>query len=190
MINPREFSDNPATVLTARLKGLIKNTGWFSAVGAALGTAERIECEEYLSALGFPDAAVAPVTDWEEAEACARNPDWNTAWWEAEEQLRIDLIATAEDQVSPPILMQILSDITGSAAATAQGGAAMAAARAGIADEGLIRAAAGAGAQAAYQAALVLITGREEDHPFALKFRLFEAGRWPLGIIGSSFNIF
>ena len=50
--------------------------------------------------------------------------------------------------------------------------------------------AAGAAAQAAYQAALVLATDGEADHPFALKFRLFEAGRLPLGITGNTFNLF
>lgn len=190
MAGTAPFSDDPAGLLTARLKGLFKHTAWFSAVGERLGRAEQAQSIDYLSALGFPDAAVAPVADWEEAETCARNPDWNTAWWEAEEQLRAELITIAEAEVASPLLMQILSDVTGHAASAAQAGAAMAAARAAVADEALIRAAAGAGAQAAYQAALVLITGREEDHPFALKFRLFEAGRWPLGIIGSSFNIF
>ena len=28
------------------------------------------------------------------------------------------------------------------------------------------------------------------DHPFSLKYQLFESGRWPIGIAGSSFNIF
>jgi hypothetical protein len=70
------------------------------------------------------------------------------------------------------------------------GAAAVAASRSGVADEALIRAAAGAATQGAYHAALVLAAGGDEHHPFAIKFRLFEAGRWPLGIVGATFNLF
>ena len=61
-----------------------------------------------------------------------------------------------------------------------------------VADEEILRAAMGAGVQICHLAALVLLSGHEdlEDHPFFHKFRLFEAGHWPIGIAGSSFNIF
>ena len=65
-----------------------------------------------------------------------------------------------------------------------------AAARSGTTDEGLVRAAAGAAAQACYQAALVLAAEGEPEHAFALKFRLFESGRWPLGIVRNTFHLF
>ncbi len=52
-------------------------------------------------------------------------------------------------------------------------------------------AAAGAGVQACHNAALLLLAGRaEDDHPFALKYRLFERGRWPVALIGSSLHLF
>ena len=59
-------------------------------------------------------------------------------------------------------------------------------------DEELIRAAVGAASQAIYQAGLLLAAENEEDqnHPFALKYRLFESGRWPIGVVGNSFHIF
>jgi hypothetical protein len=49
--------------------------------------------------------------------------------------------------------------------------------------------------QSAHQAALVLVAAADPDfeaehHPFAAKFRLFEFGRWPVGVIGRSFNLF
>ena len=49
--------------------------------------------------------------------------------------------------------------------------------------------------EAAHKAALVLIAAADpafdaDDHPFTAKFRLFEFGRWPVGLIGSSFNLF
>jgi hypothetical protein len=30
----------------------------------------------------------------------------------------------------------------------------------------------------------------EDEHPFALKFRLLEAGRWPIALVGASFSLF
>ncbi len=61
----------------------------------------------------------------------------------------------------------------------------------GLDDFGLVNAAAGAGVQACHNAALLLLAGRaEDDHPFALKYRLFERGRWPVALIGSSLHLF
>jgi hypothetical protein len=59
-----------------------------------------------------------------------------------------------------------------------------------VENENLMNAAAGAAVQASHHAALVLAADVEEEHPLALKFRLFEMGRWPIGIAGSTFNIF
>lgn len=173
-----------------KLAGLVRRVAWFSSVGEPLGQAEQADAETYLSNLGFPDAAVIPVTDWEEAEYAVRNPDWNSDWWEAEEQLRAGLIADALAQTDEQHLMTALTRVTTTASAVVHGAAAVAAARMRCTDQALIRAAAGAATQASYQAALVLAAQADEDHPFSTKFRLFEAGRWPLGIVGSSFNLF
>ena len=37
---------------------------------------------------------------------------------------------------------------------------------------------------------MIQAAGAGDDHPFAVKFRLYEAGRWPLGIVGSTFSVF
>ena len=42
---------------------------------------------------------------------------------------------------------------------------------------------------AAYAAALALAAHAGDQHPFAVKFRLYEAGRWPLGILGGVLHI-
>jgi len=185
-----EDEDSPALQPVVRMAGLVRRVAWFSSVGEEPGAAEIADAEAYLAALGFPDATVAAVADWDEAEYAVRNPDWNSDWWEAEEQLRAGLIATSLERVTEAELLPALSRVTAAASAVVHGAAAVAAARFGCADEALIRAAAGAATQAAYQAALVLAAEAEEDHPFALKFRLFEAGRWPLGIVGTTFNLF
>jgi hypothetical protein len=70
------------------------------------------------------------------------------------------------------------------------GAASIAAARDGVADPALSRVAAGAATQAAYQAALARAAGSPDSHPFAIKFRLFAAGRWPLGLVSDTFHLF
>jgi hypothetical protein len=184
------LAELPTLGAVSRFARMVRNVSWFAAVGEPLGPAEIADAEAYLAALGFPDAHVAAVGDWHEAEACARNPDWNSAWWEAEEQLRAALVAAAAERVGERELLVALTHVTNQASDVVHGAAAVAAARGGVADMALIRAAAGAATQACYQAALVLAAGAEAEHPFAIKFRLYEAGRWPLGIVGMTFNVF
>jgi hypothetical protein len=52
-----------------------------------------------------------------------------------------------------------------------------------------IHVAAGAAAQAAYQLALARLA-EDAASPVESKFRLFVAGRWPLGVVGSTLILF
>ncbi len=52
-----------------------------------------------------------------------------------------------------------------------------------------IHVAAGAAAQAVYQLAVARVAG-EAASRFESKFRLFAAGRWPLGVKGSTLLVF
>jgi len=180
----------PRLQLVLRFASYVRRVAWFSSLGEPLSPAELADAEAYCSALGFPYVTPVMTEDWEEAEAAIRNHDWDSDWWEAEEGLRADLIAQALEEVDEDELMAALTAVTGRAAEVLHGQAAVAAARSGVADQELIRAAAGAGAQGCYQAALVLAAGAGDEHPFAIKFRLYEAGRWPLGIVGSTFGVF
>jgi hypothetical protein len=63
-------------------------------------------------------------------------------------------------------------------------------ARGGVADQALMRVAAGAAAQACHQAALARAAGAGDDHAFAQKFRLYAGGRWPLGVVGGRLFVF
>lgn len=173
-----------------RLAHMARQLGWFSSLGRPLRPRERADAESYLAALGFPDATVAAVADWDEAESCVRNPGWNTDWWEAEEQLRAALLAAALEQAEQDEVMRALTMVAASSSDAVHAAAESAAEREGVTDPALIRCAAGAATQAAYQAALVLAAGADDDHAFAAKFRLFAAGRWPLGIVGQTFNLF
>ena len=52
-----------------------------------------------------------------------------------------------------------------------------------------IHVAAGAGSQSVYQLAVARLAGNQTS-PFESKFRLFAAGRWPLGVVGSRLFLF
>lgn len=162
---------------------------WFAAVGEPVIEAERADARAYLAGLGFADAEVAAVGDWKQAEEVIRAEDWNTRWWQAEVERRARLLPLAQASQDGAELLASLTDIAVSASDRAHGAAAVAAARGGIADPGLIRAAAGAASTACYQAALETACG-EAEGAFSIKFRLFEAGRWPLCLEGARYFIF
>lgn len=168
----------------------LRHVSWFAAVGQALTDGERHEAADYLRAIGFPDAAIVPVSEWRAAEAATRSTQWSRAWWDAEERARADLLARAGKIHGAHELMTALSRVTLEASEVVLGAASIAAARSAIADPALARVAAGAATQAAYQAGLALAAGVGDMHPFAIKFRLFAAGRWPLGMVGDTFQIF
>lgn len=185
----------PEAILTADLSVLQRFTGslaaasWFAAVGQPLTDGEEREALDYLAALGL-GTKLLPVTDWRAAEAITRSPDWNAAWWNAEEKERLHLLEQVRASWGERGLMSALTRVTDEATRITLGAASIAAARDGIADPALCRVAAGSATQAAYQAALARTAGRPDSHPFAIKYRLFAAGRWPLGLVGDTFHLF
>jgi hypothetical protein len=168
----------------------LRPLSWFAVVGQDLSADERREAQDYLAAIGFPDATVAAVQDWRTAEASTRDTQWSRAWWDAEERERTRLLERAAQQHGQHAVMTALSRVTLEASDVVLGAASIAASRSGIADPALARVAAGAATQAAYQAGLALAAEAGDAHPFAIKFRLFAAGRWPLGLVGETFRVF
>jgi hypothetical protein len=174
----------------ARFARTVTEYEWFTRVGGPLTEADRDASFAYLSAVGFPDARISAVSGWEEAAGLAENPEWNTDWWEVEEQLRSGLVTQALEEVDETELTQALQHISAQAAGAATDAANAAAEAAAFDDAEFIQAATGAVVAASYTAGLVLAAGVEDDHPLALKFALLEAGRFPLGIAGSTFSLF
>ena len=162
---------------------------WFAACGEALTEGERDEAVAYLAELGLPGTPVATVAGWAEAAATTQSRDWSRAWWERETTAQQDLHGRAAAQFGEDELLAALTVVT-EAAQALHGVAALATSRAGVADPALTRVAAGAAAQACHQAALALAAKAGLDHLFAVKYRLFAAGRWPLGIVGDRFFVF
>ncbi len=183
-------SELPMLARIRRFAWAATRVDWFAHVGEHPGPVTMDTAERYADALGFPDARVALVTDWAEAAAAAESLDFDSAAWEAEEQLRAALTMDALEHISEEALQVALTHV----AATVQQPI-LTSAEEALAiwdeDDGALRdLAVGGAVQACHQAALVLAAEAEEDHPFALKFRLYEGGRWPIGIAGLSFNFF
>ena len=180
----------PTLMLVSRFATLIQATDWFHHIGEELNAKTIEVSRKYLDTLGFPETYPAEVPDWQDAISCLETNDWNSPAWEAEEQLAASLINEALEFIEEDVLEVALTNITGKASEFITNAVEEASIRWGVEDEELLRAAIGQAVQTCYQAALVIAAGEEETHPFALKFQLYENGRWPLGIAGNTLNIF
>jgi hypothetical protein len=169
---------------------------WFANLGEPLTPGARAAAARYVEGLGFPGVGVGILVDWEDAAAAAESLDWHAPAWEAEELLRADLTARAGDIFSEEALALAMTLIAERIADPAREAMEEAASIWDVEEESLRTLAVGAAVQAAHQAALVLAAAAAdpefgaEDHPFAAKFRLFEFGRWPVGVVGQTFNLF
>ena len=166
----------------------VKAASWFAALGEPLTEGDQADARAYVAALGFGPIEIDLARDWPEAERLLQQPD-SSGWWDREDALRRTLLAEAEGRCSERVLWTALTELTTQAGELVHGKAATAAARMGDAAPASIHVAAGAAAQAVYQLAVARLAGRE-DSPFESKFRLFAAGRWPLGITGSRLVLF
>lgn len=180
----------PALEKLNHFTGQADRISWFGRLGDPLDQETTALARHYLDALGFPDTDIAQLLSWKDAEAAAQSLDWDTAAWEAEEQLRAGLTTEALECLSEEALGLALTDLTSRLQATLRNAVEEAASLSDETDEALLTAAAGAGLQAAYSAALSIAADAGPDHPCWLKYRLFAAGRWPVGLAGLSFNLF
>ncbi|USG61557.1 hypothetical protein NBZ79_01020 [Sneathiella marina] len=185
-----DLDDYPTLVSVVRFNKLLPSISWFEEVGQPLTEESFAVARDYMNALGFPDAFVGEVEDWDDAAYAASNPDWNSDWWEAEEQLRMGLTTAALELISEEDLNAALTQISATASSVVTTAVEAITDDNGIEDQELIRAAVGSALQTCHQAALVLAAGEEDTHPFAIKYKLFEQGHWPIAITGNSFNIF
>ena len=183
-----------------RLKQIAKFTkkilqiDWFSRINQPLSKYEKELSEKYISAVGFPDANISYVSNWSEAAGIAENPNWNSDWWEVEEQLRSSLLSDSLEYIQEDELNHALNHVTTQTAGQSLESVAFEKFSKDIVNidyyESFVSASAGMAIASAYQAALVLSSNSHQDHPFSLKFQLFENGRLPIGIIGNTFSIF
>jgi len=184
------LEEYPTLVLVSRFTKLISRTDWFRYVGEPLEPEVLDRAKAYLDALGFPEATPAEVEDWQEAAYSLETNDWNSPFWEVEQQLMAALVVEVTETIDPELLEMVLAKVTAAASEYVSEGVMAAADRYGMHDDELMKAAIGEGVQTCYQAALVIAAGVGDDHPFKLKYQIYETGWWPLGVMGNTFNIF
>ena len=129
-----------------------------------------------------------PSPSWPAAEAFLKSPA-TLDWWDREDALRKRLLARAGAQHPERALWMALGELTTEAGDLVHGKAATAATRMGGAAPASVHVAAGAASQAVYQLAVARLAG-DSTSLFESKFRLFAAGRWPLGVAGSRLVLF
>ncbi len=155
---------------------------WFAATGDALTAADRAD-----AALASGGRPIVAVSDWAAAKAVLTGSAWDAPAWQADDAERRQLLEHAATRHGRAAVLAALSEVM-AAATSAQGAAAIAVARAGLADPGLIKVASGAVAEALDRAALVTLAAAGE-HRFLARYRLYLAGRWPLGAFGEGFAV-
>jgi hypothetical protein len=185
----RSASDLPFGTLPADhiIPALPKDV-WFSSVGREITETERNECRAHLRKIGKPDE-VAPVSSWKEAYALWSGPAC-AACLEYERAEERRLFERACKQHSSDTVLLRLANLMRGSADLFRGPATIACTKASISDPGIAAAAAGAASQALHQYGLARLAGADDEHFFAAKFRLFLAGRWPLGADANQFYLF
>jgi hypothetical protein len=175
--------------LLETLRAEVRAARWFAVLGKPLTTGERGDAWAYAAALDLGVLTIDQAHDWSETERLLKQPDGSTAWWDREETRRKVLLARAEAQYPERALWSVLTELTSEAGDLVHGKAAAAVARAGNAAAASVHVAAGAAAQAVYQLAVARLAG-DAASLFESKFRLFAAGRWPLGVVGTRLILF
>ena len=176
-------------VVLDQVKAELRAAAWFAALGEPLTDGDRADADAYARALGLGTLLLGQARDWAEAERVLQAPDWSPAWWDREEAQRRHLLAATEARYPERALWTALTELITELGDAVHGRAGIAAARMGGAAKASVHVAAGAAAQAVYQLALARLA-EDAASPFESKFRLFAAGRWPLGVVGSTLILF
>lgn len=180
----------PALALLRDFGRQLSDIAWFGELGTPLDQETRNLAQDYLAGLGFPDAGVAKLSNWDDATIAAESGDWNSAGWEAEESLRASLSADLLEVLSEEAFEIGFTYVAAQADEAVRNAAETTAHHWDVEDMEVAIAAAGAAMQAVHGAAIAIAAGADDNHPFLLRFRLFERGRWPIGLAGLTFNIF
>jgi len=194
----------PALAVLRQFAHETAHARWFASLGEPLDAETHELANLYLAGLGFPDADVAILPDWDDVVDVAQSLDLNSEAWEAEEQFRAALTEAALDLVSPEGLQVVLTYLAAQLAIPLRESAEEALSLSDENVDALVELLVGAGQQAAYGALLALAAAQAEAaqeggevdmvelacHPIFVKYRLFAIGRWPVSLTGRSFNLF
>jgi hypothetical protein len=164
---------------------------FFERLGLPLNETERAALAALVRGIaGWSSVTAAPVQSWIELARIVQGQHADDAWAEWEEGERERLWSLASEQHTEHDLHRRLSAMNEALSGDAAHAASQVAERDGIADTGLVAAAAAAALLAAHQASLVGLAGLAPEHYFRLKFELFRGGRWPLGVVDGVYRVF
>jgi len=169
----------------------VTSHAWFSRVGLPFAVPEHAAIAAMIHGHAvLARAEIGGAGQWHEAGDFIRAAEWDSTWWDREEEERARLWECAADRHAEEDLLAGLTAVTGALAGTVHDAAQAAASRAGGVDPALVRAAAGAALMAAHQHALAKLAGVGAEHFFCLKYALFTGGRWPLGYHHGRYVVF
>lgn len=188
--------ETPILMRLRKFASTLGEVNWFAHLGERPAPIVGEASSFYLDRLGFPDAELAILPTWEDAADAAETLDWASPAWEAEELARADLTAKALSVLSEEALEVGLKMVAQSAGDAAKMAMEEQASLWDMDEAGPRDLAVGAAAQASHSAALLLAAAVADpdldgpDHLFTWKLRLFQAGRWPVALVGGSFSVF
>ena len=178
----------------AKFTSVLKNIKWFHNIANPLDDIEKQISQNYTSNIGFPHSNIAFINNADDVYFLVENPEWNTNWWEAEEQLRSSLLNKALEVIDADELNHAINHATTKAAGFALDSISEKVSEINCSNnfdyQYFINTLTGMAVATTYQASLVLASGGDEKHPFTYKFELIEYGRLPLGITGNTFSIY
>lgn len=192
----------PILAAVRRFVGRAMRGGWFSALGEPLDPEVEATARAFLDGLGFPHAQAVAVLNWEDALDAAASCGVNSPSWEAEEQLRADAVARTSAAVGEQgmgvMLAHLAAELAPLLAEAAEEAVVLADALTHDMDDNIIDLMVGAGQQAVFGAAWAVAAAVVENeqmqgagkNPLFKKYQLFEAGHWPLGVVGQTLNLF
>lgn len=168
-------------------------TPLFARTGQVLDETDHELAVVYAQNLGFSHVWPARLLHFSEAIGAAEVQDHDPQAWGAEEQLRVSLhqqaiLITSEDGANA--LLQLVAGKVSELARTAVNETFS---HAPQMNEAALNCIVGHVSQAAHCMALCILSDTDEqfpDHPFIVRWSLFNRGRWPVGITGSSYNLF
>ncbi len=178
---------------------LLKRVSWFAHVGEPVDSAHRGLALDYLSGMGASDCSVAYIHDWSDALDIAASLDADASWREEEDRLMDELAALALSHASEDDLRMAMTTMIAELSRIIPAAIRARMQAEGEIDDALADAIFGATIHAVEASALLVTSGGGSDisplpegfpHPFHSRFRLYELGHWPIGIVGRSFFVF
>lgn len=167
----------------------------FARIGDRLSEQDKALARSYVDGLGFPEAEPALLLHWAEALSVAESQDNDPFAWEAEEQLRLGLAERAVAHTSEEAV-QMLGAAAVSHVAELAKVQVMEILPHHLLEDDVQNALVGHATRAVHGAMLAVLAGADEPeegepaHPLITLFALYRAGRWPVGLMGQTFNIF